>query len=296
LSGLALADAVSGKSSKIMAARKSFALWAEGHVKYVDPDPDYDFDPSEMYLERIDVPAVITPRRKPLSPDISGKLGYLRILRDAVCGSKGHVVLLIDSLDRLSNMSAFAVLVEQDVRVLRSVGIGLVLVGPLRSVFGASRAILESFDDLHEQTLVDVANDPAGARFMSTILRSRLPQKMMSDSVCKLCADFSGGVIRDMLSIARGAGERAYMDSVEAIAPEHVTMSAEDFGRRKMFGITTSGIQALKRVRRSGTFVPTSDDDLALLLTGRILRYETGPARYTVHPTIEPLLRQFKNN
>jgi hypothetical protein len=48
----------------------------------------------------------------------------------------------------------------------------------------------------------------------------------------------------------------------------------------------------LHQVRAKGTFVQTSEKDLALLATRRVLEYANGKPRFAVHPTIEPLLAQ----
>jgi hypothetical protein len=62
-----------------------------------------------------------------------------------------------------------------------------------------------------------------------------------------------------------------------------------------MQGLRVGEIEVLQRVRRHGTFVQTSEEDLALLMTRRVLEYrDSGSPRYAVHPTIEPLLRDLE--
>jgi hypothetical protein len=49
----------------------------------------------------------------------------------------------------------------------------------------------------------------------------------------------------------------------------------------------------LQRVRINGSVLHTSEEDLALLMTRRVLEYRgQGPVRYAVHPTIERLLAE----
>ena len=58
-------------------------------------------------------------------------------------------------------------------------------------------------------------------------------------------------------------------------------------------GLRPGELELLQRVRTRGSFVQTSEDDLALLMTQRVLEYRTGnQPRYAVHPTIESLLRE----
>lgn len=72
----------------------------------------------------------------------------------------------------------------------------------------------------------------------------------------------------------------------------HVELAAEIFGRKHLFAIDSQQHAVLQRVRTKGTFVQTSEKDLSLLATRRVLEYTNGQARFAVHPTIEPLLAQ----
>ena len=52
-------------------------------------------------------------------------------------------------------------------------------------------------------------------------------------------------------------------------------------------------ITLLQRLRLRHVFIPTSDKEIALLATRRVLEYGgAGGQRYSVHPTIDPLLTQ----
>ena len=75
----------------------------------------------------------------------------------------------------------------------------------------------------------------------------------------------------------------------------HVESAADAFGRSLMLGLGTDEINALQRLRSQSTFVPTSDKDIALLVTRRVLEYGSGVRRYAVHPTIAPLLEQLSS-
>jgi hypothetical protein len=56
------------------------------------------------------------------------------ILRER--SEKENLVLLVDSLDRLSDFTKWLAVVEQDLRAIASVGIGVVMAAPLRSLYG----------------------------------------------------------------------------------------------------------------------------------------------------------------
>lgn len=102
----------------------------------------------------------------------------------------------------------------------------------------------------------------------------------------------SGGVLRDLMALTQTAGEEAYVHGAEQVCLEHVDVAADLFGRKLMVGLDSQQLAVLQRVRTQGTFVQTSEKDLALLATRRVLEYSNGKPRFAVHPTIEPLLAQ----
>jgi hypothetical protein len=83
-----------------------------------------------------------------------------------------------------------------------------------------------------------------------------------------------------------------HSDGADAVREHHVETAAEVFGRKQLVAIDSQELAVLQRVRTKGTFVQTSEKDLALLATRRVLEYTNGHARFAVHPTIEPLLAQ----
>lgn len=203
-----------------------------------------------------------------------------------------HIVLLFDSLDRITDPIAFAEVVDQDIRAIRWAGIGVVLAGPLRALYGTDRPVTDRFDYFYYQPAIDVQQDEAGRDFLSKVLRAREASDFLRDDVCHGLAALSGGVLRDLISLAQLASEEAYLDGADSLAMKHVETAADAFGRKHMLGLGADEIEVLQRVRIHGTFVQTSDKDLALLVTRRVLEYQNGRTRYAVHPTIAPLLEQ----
>jgi uncharacterized membrane protein len=287
LAGLQLAELLgdvtdSGLKKAISALRKA----ATGYREYYDDD---DFVGHEEHYPSVDVPAAITPPLPPLESDVESYLEHVTTLKSALV-TVSNLVLIFDSLDRLSDLEIFATLVEQDVRGLKAAGIGVVVVGPLRVVFGAHRATLERFDDYLHLPTVDAEKSAEGKQFLTAVLSKRIPSDILEKKAASAAATASGGVLRDLLSIARSAGERAFMLSALIVDESHVSWAADEFGRRKLFGASAEEIEILQRVRKTGTFASTSDKDLALLVTGRVLEYANGQTRFGVHPTIRPLL------
>lgn len=197
------------------------------------------------------------------------------------------IVLLLDGLDRLGSLSRFEALVRKDLEVL-SQRFGVVVVGPLRCLYGIERVLAQRFDEQHYQPWVDPAH---GQGFLRDVVLSRIPDGISHDAVDALVRA-SGGVLRDLISLAQGACVEAYAGETNRIELEHARISIDAFGRKHIQGLRPSELHLLQRVRKSGVFVHTSEDDLALLMSRRVLEYRVdGQPRYAVHPTIEPLLR-----
>jgi len=203
-----------------------------------------------------------------------------------------HVVVLFDSLDRLGDAADFEKNVAQDVAALRQAGIGVVLVGPLRCMYGTDRAIVDRFDYFYYQPCVDAQQDAASLGFLLDILRARADADILPDAPCRRLAEYSGGVLRDLITLAQAAGEEAYLGGADQITEAHVEAAADAFGRKHLLGLGSDELEVLQRVRTKGIFVQTSDKDLALLVTRRVLEYQNGRPRYAVHPTLRPLLEQ----
>jgi hypothetical protein len=205
--------------------------------------------------------------------------------------SHHHLVVLLDGLDRMTDVEAFDRLVANDVKALIGLGIGVVLVGPLRTLYGLDRTITQRFDSFHLQPWIDVDQSSEGQAFLVNVLRRRVPEDMVgSDSIERLVR-VSGGVLRDLLALAQAACVEGYLSGADRVGDPEVSAAIDTFGRKHLQGLRPAEIDVLQRVRTKGSFVQTSEEDLALLMTRRVLEYRThGAVRYAVHPTIRDLL------
>jgi hypothetical protein len=283
--GLALADQLQhlGPSAQVQAAHAV----AHGSWQYPDwDDDDPSYLPGGDYVRGILVPpeqvaANVSRARQVLD-------GLLRSVRLKV----PHVVVMLDGLDRITDLQAFEQLVVQDVKTLSSLGVGVVLVGPLRALYGLDRVLVQRFDTYHYQPWIDVSRDGGGHDFLASVLTTRAAEAFDEAAVEPLVAG-SGGVLRDLLSLAQSALVEAYMDGADRVGSHEVGDAVESFGRKHLQGLRPAELEVLQRVRTHGSFVQTSEDDLALLMTRRVLEYRTeNQPRYAVHPTIEGLLRE----
>lgn len=284
LAGLALAamHPQPGSEHPFMFAGGRFRTWAEGEpASFQDME-----DPGEWE------PGVVTPPDLGIEYSLHLRLDDLATLKRCVLKDGQNLVLLVDSLDRLTELKSFATVVTQDVAALSSMGIGLVLVGPTRALHGLEREIAERFEPIVYVSDIDVQHDLVGAEFLEEVLQKRAPSELMTPLARKQLVLMSGGVLRDLIHLGRLALSEAYEDGADEISPQHVGRAADSFGRTRMLGLNSFDLVVLQRVRVSGSFVQTSEQDLALLSTRRLVEYRTPELRYAVHPTIDPLLRQ----
>ncbi|WP_437751867.1 hypothetical protein [Sorangium sp. So ce1389] len=303
LAGVSLSRLIGQTDDKATrAAMKQFDTWAHGKIEWIElpPDDPYDYEPGpddydpEPQYQLVEHKPLVVPPEKPVDGSVQNKASRLSQLRSALNERFPHVVLLFDSLDRLTEPSVFARVIEADVRAIHSTGIGLALVGPLASMYGPHRSVTDHFQHFYPQMAVDVRNDAEGRAFLVELLRRRAVSDLLPDASAVRLAEWSGGVLRDLVSLARAAGEEAYMRGAECVEEEHIDAAADAFGRKLIFGLSPAEIEVLLRIASEGSFVQTSDQDVALLVTRRVLEYRTGNPRFAVHPTLRPLLQQLK--
>jgi hypothetical protein len=293
--GLALSPKGGIANKTVLAARTKFEQWAHGYTRWIeaepdwddDPSNDYDNDPGDFYPEH-EPPLLSSPDIPQVNSSVEEKAATLLLLGQN--GPQKHIVLLFDALDRVSDLDAFADLVEQDVQALSNVGVGVVIVGPLRSVFGAHRPIVDRFQHFYSQGPIDVQRNGMARQFILHFLQERDTGSLFTEPARERVAEWSGGVLRDAITLARSAGEHAYLAGADQVTPADVDAAADAFGRQLLFGLNSREVELLQRVRKAGSFVPTTADDLLLLVTCRVLEYAGVTSRFAVHPTIAPLL------
>lgn len=225
-------------------------------------------------------------------PELRRLRDLLRALVTPLVARGQHPILLLDSLDRMTDFDAFLKLVQVDIPVLKSAGIGVILVGPLSTLFQGHKEVLDAFDEVHYQYARDV-RQPEGRQFLFNVLRARADADILPDVSAWKLIDWSGGVLRDLISLAHAAGTNAYIMGSDSIDEVHVNRAADAFGRKHMLGMTKDQLATLQRVRTQSAYIPTSDQDLELLILRRIIKYSDGNAdSYALHPTLTPLLEQ----
>lgn len=257
------------------------------------PDEDPPEDDEEALGEYVHVPPIIVPppAEEKLKPVPSEPATILEKIKARLATPTRDFIFLFDSMDRLVDLTRFEQVVVDDLVTMRSLGIGVVIVGPTKLLYGIHRNITRAFDQMHPVTWPDPHN-PTELDFLLRVLHTRAPEGILSKEGAMRLVELSGGVLRDLIGIARNAGEEAYLSGDPEITAAHAEIAGEAFGRALLFGLDADELAKLKQVSRDKKFVWTTDKELGLLTSGRVLQYEGSSARYDVHPTILPLLAQ----
>jgi hypothetical protein len=100
---------------------------------------------------------------------------------------------------------------------------------------------------------------------------------------------------KDLLShlqfLTQSSIEESYISDEENLKQTHIEAAANSFGRAKLLGVSNQDLEILKKVSETGDFIPRTDIEIRLLVTGRILEYKYPAKRFAVHPTIQPLIQ-----
>lgn len=281
--GLALADDVAdtNPAAETQNAILSFRRWARGHSDY----PEYE-EPDDGSVW---IPGLLKPPERPFYGDVQEMTAKLEVLLRGLRRKASETVFLLDSLDRIQKPDDFLEAYDQDVRALAKLG-SVVVSAPVGLLYGSNRPILDRFTEFYYQTAVDT-DTTSGRAFLGQVLRARLGEDVLPEKPIEQLVRFSGGALRDLIVLARGAAEQAYLGGSDRIETHHVRAAANTLGRKQMLGLTEGELARLRHLAKTGSFVSVSDTDISLLVTRRILEYQNGGTRYAVHPTIALLLK-----
>lgn len=288
LAGLSLAahaeahEEASDPSSPLAAALTAVKRFAHGETEWVD---DVALDEPMGNIE-LRIPGVLHPPQGELPRQLREIVPHLKAVTRAHPGGQRHAVLMFDSLDRLSSPERFREAVQHDLRVLKAAGIGVVVVGPLRFMVGAERSVVDLFDRLHLLPAED-PDQPESLSFLMEVLRRRA-ELLLPEAHLDRLARASGGVMRDLLALAKRAGEEAYAAGHDQIAAEDLDRAIDAFGRTLAFGLDADQLNMLRHLQRNGGFVVRGEREVSLLETRRVLLY--GESRFAVHPALIPQL------
>ncbi|XHR82115.1 MAG: hypothetical protein ACFKPT_28745 [Gloeotrichia echinulata GP01] len=239
-------------------------------------------------LTTIDRPGIVTGEsiKSPLIEAVSE-------LAKETSKKYGNIVFLFDGLDRLDNAKTFMQLVSSDAKYISSAGIGLVLVGPSIALYSDYRDTVESsLDYFYHQPFFDVENDLEAYSLFEKIIQTRTSQDFIEKPAIAALIRFSGGVLRDFITLTQASIEETYLSGEDKVQETHVLNAVDAFGRSQLRGLSDEALKIVKQTLNEKIFIPRTDEDVRLLIRRLILEYRYPKFRYAVHPAIKPLIEQ----
>ena len=212
------------------------------------------------------------------------------LLAKIVFQYRGEITFVFDGLDRLNDTNIFINRILNDVNSLSESGICLFIVG---SILVAHIKEIENFANyLYYFSYLDTSENIEAQRFFMNILNLRDSDNSITSEAKEFLVIFSGGVLRDLMSLTQSAIEEAYVDGSDDVKLEHAEQAIASLSRSKFMGLTDANLETLQKVISQKTFIPRTPEELELLLTGHILEYSRHPRKYfAVHPVLVPLIQ-----
>jgi hypothetical protein len=135
----------------------------------------------------------------------------------------------------------------------------------------------------------------ADVMFLMRVLEHRAGD-VLNEAVRTRLMVASGGILRDLMSLARSAVEEAYIEGKDRVDVAHVQAAAVRMGRALLRGRDFKEIVRLVPKGFSARTEPTvviadTDRPAEALVLGRIVIPQSGwPEQHIVHPSIVPFL------
>lgn len=258
---------------------------------YTD-DPSEIEDDDDRYFR---VPGLISKPTE--NADLARVMTTLAVL---INESNLRYVILFDGLDRTRKTDSLLAMLLHDLSQLSGIGIGSVVVGPPELRGETYHQFTERFATFHFHGATDFT-DSAGIGFLESVLQKRTEESVLADKGRWCIAQWSGGIMRDLIALARNAGETAYSLGADKISLEHIDIAADRFGRALLLGLSKDATQRLTSIyntqirfahppRSFIEFTASNDVDIDLLIRRLIIEFPELPPRFALHPTIRPLL------
>jgi len=254
------------------------------------PDPyDYEPDVDEAYeVVRVHAPGVMKLRLPALRRQVGEILGHLLTIASAL-EPDAQVTLLVDGLDRLIKPELFREFAEQDLQALKSTKISIIIVAPLLLWYDKSRFLQDYFDVVKH--IPAAAAGPRGSAFLRQILERRGAPELMDPAEITAIAKYSGGVLRDLLTLARSSAEYAYRDDEDRIGRRHADAAIKQLGNRYLAGLGNNQKRLLRRLAEDGEFPVENTTAKELLVNRQVVEYfKRGLESFAVHPALAKVL------
>lgn len=282
-------DELDKKSQTIrdFAYGKTEHIWvAEGD--YDEPE-EWEYEPPEPgYYVKREIKGKLTRPLPALRREIQEVQEPLHAFLLALKKFGLDVVVVFDGLDRLVQPDKFWAVVEQDLRSFRKLLVSVLITAPISVLYGVGRSITDYFDKVHH--LAVITPEPEHLGFLHSLLQKRGSSALLDSDLASRICYASGGVLRDLITLARDAGEEAYVSGHEMVQNDDVEKVIRQLGTAYRRGLGPGHLKILRELAEKGNFNTSTPTGVELLLTRRVLEYTATDFR--VHPALEPLLQE----
>lgn len=277
--GLQLTMAFSGKGFEdslddsqketLKAAQSEIKNFAYGTTKS-EWVADFDFEVPDWPPRRLvtrSVPGKLKPPFPALQREINAIRAPLDIFIKAVQARSLDIVVIFDGLDRLISPDKFLGVVHQDFRALRQMRVAVIAAAPLSVLYGEGRSVAEHFDRIHH--IAALRAEPENNSYLKSVLSQRGGTDLLGPDEAELICYSSGGVLRDLIALARDAGEAAYIEGSDRILAEHVKAPIKQLGESYLRGLGPEQLKILRRLNAEHSFDVSSASNIELFSGSR---------------------------
>lgn len=288
--GLQLFSMQKGKEKElpreVVLAHKELHKLALGTTTWV-PEEEIDGQGEESTAVRVISPGLIRLKSPALEDRVKEVKELLLSIASPLLQNDAQITLLIDGLDRLIYAERFREYAEQDLQALRRTKMTVIIVAPLLLWYDKSRFLDDHFDLVKHMP----ATDPSDSAFLERILERRGALDLMDQAEVSNVAKFSGGVLRDLLTLARSAAEYAYRDDQDRIGQKHVRAAIRQLGNRYLAGLGTISMFRLRKLINRREFSVEDSTSRAMLVKRQVLEHFRGGRKsFVVHPALAEVL------
>ena len=197
-------------------------------------------------------------------------------------------VLLLDGCDR-RDPNTFSETLSKLLPRFVAMRVGLVVVGP-PSLQAVPPSMEEDWVDQHHICGTIDITTPTGRAFLDDVVHRRAGD-IFDDESKELLRELSGGVLRDMLLVARQAVESAYIAGRSGVTSAEVTEAARHLGASLLRGINAAELGTLGSYLKRAPGPEAELSELQRFVLQRWLIPTGGtPTVYVPHPCIVPFL------
>jgi len=257
----------------------------------MDEEDQEDSDERGYYTVR-QIPGKLKPPLPVLRRDIRDIRVPLEELLAAARAIHKDIIVIFDGLDRLLSPERFWAVAHQDLRLFRDLKVSILATAPISVLFGVGigHSVSDQFDRVHHLSVLTA--DPKHG-FLQSVLRKRGGYDLLSEADAESVCHYSGGVLRDLVSLARDAAEEAYISGHETVTSADVAKVVQQLGTAYLRGLGPAAIKTLVSLEKSKSFQIGQPANVELLVTRRVLEYSSTdfrvhPALLSVIPTTEP--------